>query len=199
MRPLHLHHYRFFFTVFQERLDFAEPVDELLDFDRRHRIIMRRHIALLGWWSVLHLLLGIGGMWALSPGFWHYFFMMGMVWGLINFAVSMWIVEHAFLRKFREGSSFERFEIQRHIERLMLLNIGLDIAYIFAGLYIQAVACQHPVREALWQGLGWSVVLQGGFLFLLDNYFFRLHRYNFRRAKPFLAQLLGIDPQHVRF
>lgn len=186
----HWPHYRLFWQAFTEKLDLDEVVDELADFDRRHRLILRRHVAVLGWWSLLNILIG-GPVFVAASGFWFYFAEMSITWGIINFAVTMWIMDHAMFRKFRRGDSFERFEVQRHGERLILFNIGLDLAYIFAGLFLQAhQCCPGNAPVGLWAGLGWAVVFQGVFLFGLDNLFFRVHARNFRKARPFLEQLL---------
>jgi len=54
------------------------------------------------------------------------------------------------------GSAFERFEAQRHVEKLMFLD--------------------------MWLGFGWAVVVQGAFLLAQDIGVYRLHRRNFRRT-----------------
>ena len=116
--------------------------------------------------------------------------MMGNIWGLINFIIVMAIFFLTFYRKFRLGA-FERFESQRHVEKLMFLNIGIDSAYVFVGLFLREHSFVCDVTNAdLWLGFGWSVIIQGVFLLVQDIMVYRLHRKNFKKAKPFLEKQL---------
>ena len=183
-------HFRFLFTELQRPLDLDITHDELADFDLRFRLILRKHLVLLGWWSLLNI---AGGAFALFflTGPTYYFWMMGMIWGLINFAIAVAILDHTFYRKFRRGA-FERFESQRHVEKLMFLNIGIDSAYVFAGLFLREHSFACGVAHAdLWLGFGWSVIVQGLFLLAQDVSVYRLHRKNFKKAQPFLEKLMG--------
>jgi len=75
---------------------------------------------------------------------------------------------------------------------MLFLNIGIDTAYIFTGCWVRehSFACDvaHP---ELWLGFGWAVIVQGIFLLGQDIVFFRLHRRNFRKARPLLEKLLA--------
>ncbi|MFM9952072.1 MAG: DUF6992 family protein [Saprospiraceae bacterium] len=181
------HHFRYLFTELQRPLDLDITHDELTDFDQRFRLILRKHLVILCWWSLFNIAGGILAVFFLT-GIAYYFWMMGMIWGLINFIIVMAILEHTFYRKFRRGA-FERFEIQRHVEKLMFLNIGIDSAYIFVGLFLRehSFACE-VVHANLWLGFGWSVIIQGLFLLIQDIIVYRLHRKNFKKAQPFLEQ-----------
>ncbi|NUO00543.1 MAG: hypothetical protein HUU01_08005 [Saprospiraceae bacterium] len=188
---LKLQHARFLFTELQRPLHLDEKHDELSDFDLRFRLILRKHLTVLGWWSILNILGSVAALMWFS-GTTYYFFMMGLVWGGINFAVAIGVFNHTFYRKFRKGDSFERFEAQRHVEKLLFLNIGVDSAYLFAGLLLREHSFVEGVKDPeLWLGFGWSVVVQGLFLLVQDIAFYRLHRRNFRKAQPFLEVLLG--------
>jgi hypothetical protein len=175
-------HVRFLFTELQRPLDLEETHDELSDYDTRFRLILRKHIVVLGWWSIVNI---VGGCVALLllHGTWYYFWMMGVVWGLINFAVAIAVFNHTFYEKFRQGDAFERLETQRHVEKIMFLNIGIDTAYIFAGLLLRehSFICQVS-RADMWLGFGWSIVVQGVFLLTQDIWVYRLHRRNFKKA-----------------
>ncbi len=188
---LKLRHARLLFTELQRPLNLNEKHDELSDFDIRFRLILRKHLVVLSWWSLFNILGGIVAvLWLRNE--WYYFWMMGIVWGGINLAVALFVFDHTFYRKFRKGNSFERFEAQRHVEKLMFLNIGIDSAYLFAGLLLREHSFIHEVAHAdLWLGFGWSIIVQGGFLLIQDIVFYRLHRRNFCKAQPFLEALLG--------
>ncbi|MCB0579556.1 MAG: hypothetical protein KDD10_09650, partial [Phaeodactylibacter sp.] len=57
--------WRFFFTTLAVDLPLEEIVDEVRDFDERFGIILRKHLALLGWWCFLSLAVGVPGLFLL--------------------------------------------------------------------------------------------------------------------------------------
>jgi len=123
---------------------------------------------------------------------WWYFALMNICWASINFGIVLWIFNHVFYQQFTKGDTFQRYTVQRHVEKMLLLNIGLDTAYIFAGLYLHALSRVPEMSYPdLWLGFGWSVIIQGAFLLCHDNIFHYLHRKNFRLAQGFLAKQLN--------
>ncbi len=55
-----------------------------------------------------------------------------------------------------------------NFNKILLLNAGLDIAYIAGGFYLKEKAKNSDKRSALYNGYGNSVILQGAFLFTFD-------------------------------
>ena len=182
--------FRFFFKTIKEDIPFEEVVDEMRDFDQRFMMIIRKHIAILAWWCFLHLVAGIPAL-ILTSGVWWYFFLMSICWAIINLLVVYWIFDHVFVMKFRNGQLFQRFEVQRHVEKMLFANIGLDVAYIFCGLFFLALAGQETVAyPELWRGFAWAIQVQGIYLLAQDIFFHRLHALNFKKAKPFFQDLM---------
>lgn len=186
-RPLN---WQFFVRPLLTDLPFEEVVDELRDFDDRFRIILRRHLSVLAWWSLLSALVGLPAIF-LSTGPWPYFWMMTCSWAAINFAIVVGILYHTAYQRFARGNTFQRFRVQWHMEKMLLFNVGLDIAYVCAGLYLHTLGRLPDVAyPELWTGFGWAVLLQGVYLFGQDNFFHWLHRKNFRLARHYLEQCL---------
>lgn len=182
--------WRFFFFTLSRDLSLEEKIDELKDYDQRFHLILEKHLALLGWWCFINLGIGLLGVY-LWNHFWDYFFLMNISWAVINFSIVYWIFHHIILRKQTKLTVYQRFENQRHVDRMLLLNIGLDISYVFAGLYLQTLGRLPEVSHPeLWSGFGWSILIQGVFLCIHDNVFYQLHRKNFKKAKVFLDQFL---------
>ena len=185
-----LRHTRYLISAFTTPLHLNEPFDEIVDFDHRFRGILRRHLAILAWWSILNILFGLSALLFLH-GQLYYFAMMNMVWGWINLMIAMLVFYHAVFRKFKKGNTFERFEAQRHVEKLLLLNIGLDFAYCFMGLLLREHGLIAGIAlPAIWIGFGWAVIVQGVFLFSQDVLVYRLHAANFAKAAPFLLKVI---------
>jgi hypothetical protein len=166
--------------------------DELLNFENRFRIILRKHLTVLAFWSILN---SVGGLIALFiiKGSTHYFWMMSGIWGVINFTFAIGFFYHTLYRKLPKGSSYEHLKVQYHVERMMFLNSGIDVASIFVGFGLRehSFVCDVSYPD-LWLGFGWAIVIQGLFLLVQDLIFLCLYRRNFRKAQPFLETLLTI-------
>lgn len=181
---------RFFFRALIADIPLEEIVDELRDFDEALRAIVEKHLSIFGLWSILNLAVSLPGLF-LSQGWLWYFFLMNCCWALINYGVLLFIFNHVYLYRFVTGNPFTRFRVQRHVEKMMLFNIGLDVAYIFAGLYFRQLSyTTDGIISTLWSGFGVSVIMQGTFLFCQDNVIHWLHYKNFYKARPFLEQTL---------
>jgi hypothetical protein len=163
--------------------------DELSNFDNRFRFILRTHLRILVWWSIFNCVGGLIAMFMLTRSA-YYFWLMSGVWGMIDFAVAVGFFYHTIYRKFRKGSIYECLEVQSHVEKMLFLNIGLDVAYVFVGFGLRehSFICDLPYTN-LWFGFGWAIVMQGLFLLIQDMMFLYLHHRNFRKAKPFLEIL----------
>ncbi|MBN1978402.1 MAG: hypothetical protein JW918_13475 [Anaerolineae bacterium] len=53
----------------------------------------------------------------------------------------------------------------RNLRRILLINTGLDVLYVAGGV---ALALTLGADNPFWRGNGWSIVVQGGFLFCFD-------------------------------
>jgi hypothetical protein len=180
------HHLRFLNIELQRPFGIDLPNDdELINFDYRFRIILRKHLVVFAGWSILN---GVGGLIALFilNGSAYYFWMMSGIWGLINFTFAIGFFYHTLYRKTPKGNYYERLWVQYHVERMMFLNIGIDAAYIFVGFWLRehSFVCDVSYPD-LWLGFGWAIVMQGLFLLVQDLIFLRLYRRNFLRHNPF--------------
>lgn len=81
----------------------------------------------------------------------------------------------------------EAIEAQRSIESALLLNIGLDVAYMAAGWALLERGQRAVPDASRWTGYGASLLLQGGFLFLFDIGFYLFQLPN----RPFYDSVSG--------
>ena len=179
--------FRFFWDKLIVELPIEEIVDEVRDFDARFLIILNKHLAVLAWWCFLHLLIGIP-MLLWSAGWLWYFATMNISWALINLWIVFKLYDHIYHRRFRKGNVYRRFQIQQHVEKMLALNIGLDISYCLAGLYMSSWIGEGT--SGMWAGFGNAVLLQGGYLLIHDISFFILHHRNYRKCRPFLEDVI---------
>ena len=96
----------------------------------------------------------------------HYFHQMNAYWNTANLAIAglgLWAArkqlagEHTVARNQHE---------QNRTEKILLLNTGLDVAYIMTGLYLKERG--NRLKRDQPAGYGNSLLLQGGFLLVFD-------------------------------
>ena len=67
---------------------------------------------------------------------------------------------------------------QARVEKLFLVNAGLDVAYIAGGLYMKERSKNSFDNRDKLKGYGESVIVQGAALLLFDGLMYALHTNN---------------------
>ncbi|CAN5807341.1 hypothetical protein BH24BAC1_BH24BAC1_07530 [soil metagenome] len=102
-----------------------------------------------------------------------YFHQMNIIWNIVNLAIA----GYSAYTSFTGDASLLTLarEVREHflLERILLLNVGLDLAYLMTGLYLQERAGRALKPERL-HCYGSSLLLQGSFLLLFDLLFYFL-------------------------
>jgi hypothetical protein len=102
-----------------------------------------------------------------------YFHQMNIIWNIVNLALA----GYSAYTSFTDNAALLTLarEVREHflLERILLLNVGLDAAYIMTGLYLQERSDRSMKPERL-HGYGSSLLLQGSFLLLFDLAFYFL-------------------------
>ena len=65
---------------------------------------------------------------------------------------------------------------QQSIEKILLFNAGLDLAYITGGFFLKERAKNVTTNSDRLKGFGNSLILQGAFLFAFDLAFYFVHK-----------------------
>lgn len=117
-------------------------------------------------WAVANIATGVTGWAVSSDEQWSHFHLMNAGWNLVNLglgASGWWNAATAEPGSFDARSSIEEVT---QLESILLLNAGLDVAYVVAGsaLWWWGESASRPDRV----GLGQSLVVQGGFLLAFD-------------------------------
>ena len=96
-----------------------------------------------------------------------YFHQMNFNWNLLNAGIAG--MSHFLVYKDqRKPWNIQELLIkQKNAEKSIIINMGLDIAYMISGLLIK----QSDRNLAINQGYGNSLILQGGYLLLYDAIF----------------------------
>lgn len=97
-----------------------------------------------------------------------YFQQMNVFWNVINLGLATSGYLSSASEPLHALSIKDVVEGQASIERILLLNAGLDVAYIATGAWFMERSKTDTSHSAQWQGYGQSLILQGGFLFAFD-------------------------------
>lgn len=127
----------------------------------------RQNMAFLGGWALLNIGSGIVGM-TFTEGTSYYFHQMNVGWNVVNLSIA---AAGYFLTK--PDTDAQPYRLVRKLssmENSLMLNTGLDIAYITAGIALTELAKHRPMRADQFSGFGQSLILQGAFLAAFDIY-----------------------------
>ncbi|MCY7352448.1 MAG: hypothetical protein LH606_17605 [Cytophagaceae bacterium] len=116
------------------------------------------------------------------------FYQMNMAWGAVDLLLGgVGLLGNR--RAKTDLSVYESLEEQQKIEKIFLVNAGLDVAYVTGGFYLRERAKAQEKNSERNEGYGRSLVLQGGFLLLFDGAMYAVHRAHFKRNKGFWQRL----------
>ena len=105
-----------------------------------------------------------------------YFHQTNVYWNVVNLAIAGYGFWQLRKELGRQYTLAENFEAQQKIEKLLLLNSGLDLAYMTTGMYLNERGKRLTDNQL--KGVGNSLVMQGGFLLIFDIIQYAIHRNN---------------------
>lgn len=154
----------FFITM----MGFSQSLEE---FNTQRLNLNKQGMMVLGTWALVNL--------ASSPilssrasGSERYFHQMNGLWNTVNLTLAGIGYYTAATADPSVLSLSESMSAQFSMEKILLFNAGLDLAYITAGIYLQQRAKSSFNNRERFNGYGQSLVLQGAFLLVFDLGFY---------------------------
>ena len=102
-----------------------------------------------------------------------YFYKMNVYWNLVNLGIAGAGLLGS--RKKNADSETLADAVRQHenMKQVLLINAGVDVAYVVGGTYLNERAESHPDNADQLRGYGKSIIAQGSFLLVFDlvNYF----------------------------
>jgi hypothetical protein len=138
---------------------------------QRSLSIQKSGMIVLGSWASLNILSGLAGNHFMN-GEGKYFFQMNAAWNLVNLGIAGFGLFNAM----NASLSIEELEMvqeMRKLDRILLINSGLDVLYIATGAYLLNRGISKSSARQI--GYGRSLMLQGGFLLLFDLALYYIH------------------------
>ena len=116
-------------------------------------------------WSGLSVLVSAVMVFSSNP-FLHGLGIQFFAWGVIDAAIAYFGAKASEKKRLRLGGSAEaEAKESRWLERILWINTGLDMFYVFGGLWLMQT---WSMDSLLWKGHGVGIIIQGGFLLLFD-------------------------------
>lgn len=143
--------------------------------NKRRLEINRQQLYILGAWGAANVIQGSISA-NNSNGSTRYFHQMNAYWNGVNLAIAglgLWGLKYQMKQSFGPAQMIQE---QRILEKFLLLNTGLDAAYIMTGLYLREKGMrQNNDRN---KGFGNSLIFQGSSLLVLDLVHYFAHQKN---------------------
>jgi hypothetical protein len=158
-----------FLIVLLATLHFVYAQDEYSDIElvNNQRLnLQSRGMIVLGSWAALNFAYS-GYQLTQTNGKQYYFNQMNVFWNLVNAGIAT----TGFISASTSPSDISILETLNETQKfssVLLLNAGLDLAYITAGFYLKERAKNIQKQKDRFTGYGNSLILQGSFLFVFD-------------------------------
>lgn len=161
---------------FNSLLSFAQNQSPLVDFELKHRDINQTAMLVLGSWAVGNILLGTYGNFKTKNEA-KYFHQFNAIWNTVNLGIAIFGYLNAVNSHPGDMNNLNILKDYSSLQNFLLLNAGLDVAYIITGLYLKEKS-KNSTKTQLLRGYGNSLLLQGGFLLLFDVTLYFIHQNN---------------------
>lgn len=173
---------------------FAQEIPALSDFNRTRLDYNQKGMIILGSWAVGNMVWGgIGASQTIGQN--KAFHQMNLYWNSVNLMIAGFGYWQA--TKEMPGTDFwATMEAQQGIEKVLLLNGALDVAYIAGGFYLKERGLRKDNDRLI--GFGKSVILQGAFLLAFDGVMYGFHHVHGKEL-PNLVQNISLGPTGVYF
>lgn len=141
--------------------------DDLLNIQTRQSNMAKTSMISLNSWAIGNITYGTIANFN-SSGEAKYFHQMNAIWNVVNLGIGIPGIIGAY-KKESPKTLKEIYDYQHRIEKLYLINTGLDVAYIASGLALRNFGENKTGTARLrLKGYGNSIMMQGGYLLIHD-------------------------------
>jgi hypothetical protein len=153
---------------------------DIIDINKDRQKLSREGMTFLTSWAATNIAGGTTAYYLAKDPEWKYFHEMNVFWNTVNLGLGISGLMSE--RKSKTSLNLEQsIKAQKKIERIFLVNSGIDLLYIGGGLAMRQM--QNAKNPERMRGYGNALILQGSFLLLFDGVEYFLHRSNGYRYK----------------
>ena len=153
---------------------------DILEINKDRQKLSREGMTFLTSWAAINIAGGSAAYYLAKDREWKYFHEMNVFWNTVNLGLG--IAGLLMERKSKTDLNMEQsLKAQKRVERIFLVNSGIDLIYIGSGLAMRQM--QNAKNPERMRGYGNALILQGSFLLVFDGVEYFLHRSNGYRYK----------------
>lgn len=169
---------------------------QIFNADRLH--LTRGGMTVLGSWAVGNI--GFSGVqYFRTSGSTKSFHQMNVMWNCVNLGLAVPGFLGAGPGSADSLSLAESIHEQHAIEKILLVNAGLDVGYVMTGFFLRERSKTAAKRNDMLKGFGNSLLLQGGFLLIFDSVFYYVqHHHGSQKLTPILEHIT-VGPGSIGF
>lgn len=184
----------FFLSICTNTAQAQSSKEVLQDFNSTRIQYNKQGMVILGSWAVGNIIWG-GAMAGRTTGEVQGFHQMNAYWNAVNLLIAGFGYYSAF-KETPSDNFWETLQSQHSIEKILLVNAGLDVAYMAGGLYM--LERGRRTDNPRLSGFGQSVILQGAFLMSFDIIKYMIHNRHGKKL-PVLLEGLSAGPGGLGF
>ncbi|EPA00553.1 hypothetical protein A33Q_0026 [Indibacter alkaliphilus LW1] len=159
-------------SIFSKETLAQSNQDALRQYNQERIDYNKSGMLILGSWAVGNIATG-AVMAGRTSGETRAFHQMNMYWNSVNLLIAGFGYFSA-MKEESKSDLWETFSAQNSIEKILLLNAGLDLAYVASGFWLNERG--RRLDDGQFQGFGKSIMLQGAFLMSFDLIKYFVHR-----------------------
>lgn len=152
----------------------TQNVDDLVRQTNERRISTNQAgMWVFGGWAVANIGVGTAGYFVSEDENWKYFHQMNAGWNIVNLAIATFSLLDSSNEDPSSYSWLETIQEGETMQKVLLLNAGLDVGYMAFGGYLWQRGSHEGSPQLT--GYGQSLILQGAFLMAFDLTLFVLN------------------------
>lgn len=160
--------------------------DSLKTYNANRIRITSTGMEVLGGWGLANIGVGAIGWTSSTTPQSRYFYQMNTAWGGVDFLTALFGYSGTQRYKNKNLTAAQTLELQKHIEKIFLVNGAFDVAYIGTGLYLKLAGDSR--NSPIMKGYGESILMQGGFLLIFDGLMYKSEKANGSKLRNFLEK-----------
>jgi hypothetical protein len=154
-------------TVFtQDARGQSGEMDQIRLFQAERNSINHTAMLVLGSWAIGNIIIGTYGT-STATGQVKYFHQFNALWNTVNLGIAGFALLSMSGQDPSSMTALQVLNDHTSFQSFLLLNAGLDVAYVSFGLYLRERSKSSSNADRL-HGYGNSLLLQGGFLLAFD-------------------------------
>lgn len=138
------------------------------EFNEQRLQVNKVGMIVLGSWAIGNM--GVNGALLSDPSSNEqgHFYRMNIFWNVVNLGLAIPGLRYSIITDPSTLSLAETANEYHQMSKILLLNAGLDVAYITGGFLMKEMAKTREKKRDILNGYGRSLILQGGFLLAFD-------------------------------